>query len=59
VVQAYLKAISGALVAGLSVLAATSGGWNAHDYVAAAIAFLAGLGIVAAVPNTPKPGAKK
>jgi len=54
VVQAYLKAIAGATVSALSVLAATSGGWTAHDYVAAAIAFIAGLGIVAAVPNTPK-----
>lgn len=49
----YLKALIAALVAGLSVILADADNLTTHDYVAAAIAFLVGLGSVWAVPNKP------
>ena len=52
----YLKALVAAVVAGLSVLLANTDSLGTHDYLAAAIAFLVGLGAVFAVPNaTAKP----
>lgn len=51
-VAPYLKALTAALVAGLSVLiAATSEALTTQDYLQAAVAFLVGLGAVWAVPN--------
>ena len=51
----YLKAITAALVAGLSVIltALDQGGLHSRDYVSAAIAFLIALGAVYSVPNKP------
>ncbi len=63
----YAKAITAALVAGLSVLLATNN-WDRHAIVSALVAFLVGLGAVWAVPNKPaaarpttlaKPAARK
>jgi hypothetical protein len=51
----YGKAITGAVVAGLSVLLAAAGDLNGQDYLAAAIAFLVAGGAVWAVPNTSEP----
>jgi hypothetical protein len=53
--QAYLKAIVAALIAGLGALATGlgDGSLSAQEYIYAAIAFLVGLGAVWAVPNTP------
>lgn len=49
----YAKAIVGALIAGLGSLATGlgDGSLSPQEYLYAGIAFLAGLGIVAAVPN--------
>lgn len=47
----YLKALTAALVAGLSVLLTNADSLSTRDYLAAAIAFLVGLGAVFAVPN--------
>ncbi len=52
----YLKALVAALVAGLSVLLANTGSLGTHDYLAALIAFLVGLGAVFAVPNAKAAG---
>ena len=51
----YLKAITGAVVAGLTSLQAAldDGGITAQEGVTAAIATLVALGLVWAVPNTP------
>ncbi len=49
----YLKALTAALVAGLSVLIATQD-WDRHAYVSAVVAFLISFGAVFAVPNKPK-----
>ena len=49
----YGKAITGALVAGLSVLLAASGDLNTFDYLSGLVAFLVAGGAVWAVPNTP------
>ena len=51
----YLKALTGALVAGLSVLLANADHLTLHDYIAAAIAFLVAAGSVFAVPNSAAP----
>ena len=48
----YLKALTAALVAGLSVILADADHLTTHDYVAAVIAFLVGLGAVYSVPNS-------
>lgn len=51
-VAPYLKALTAALVAGLSVLlAASSESLTTQDYLQALVAFLVGLGAVWAVPN--------
>lgn len=47
----YLKAVTAALVAALSIILADADHLTTHDYVAALIAFLVGLGAVYAVPN--------
>jgi hypothetical protein len=47
----YGKAITGALIAGLSVLAAASGDLGWDDGLAALIAFLVAGGGVWAIPN--------
>lgn len=49
----YAKALTGALVAGLTGIATAldDGSVSAQEYVYAAIAFLVGLGAVWAVPN--------
>jgi hypothetical protein len=54
-VSRYLKAITGAVVAGLTSLQAAldDGGITAQEGVTAAIATLVALGLVWAVPNTP------
>lgn len=55
--QQYAKALVGALVAGLSVLAGAVGdGVSAEEWLTTAVAFLTGLGLVFAVPNKPAPG---
>ncbi len=54
-VAPYAKAVTGALVAGLSVLLANADNLTARDYIAAAIALLVAGGSVFAVPNAPKP----
>lgn len=58
--QRYAKAITGAVVAGLSTLAlgltdASAAGTDltGQEWLTAAIAFLVGLGAVWAVPNKP------
>ena len=51
----YGKAITGAVVAGLSVLLAAAGQLDPKDYLAAAIAFLVAGGAVWAIPNTSEP----
>lgn len=51
----YLKAITAALIAGLSVILADVDNLDTRSYVSAAIAFLVGLGAVFAVPNKPTP----
>ncbi len=51
----YAKAVTGALVAGLSVLLANADNLTTRDYIAAAIALLVAGGSVFAVPNAPKP----
>ncbi len=52
----YLKAVTAALVAGLSVLSTslTDNNLTSQDYVAAAVAFLVALGAVWVVPNKPQ-----
>lgn len=54
---AYAKALASALIAGLTGIATglADGGLSAQEYVYAAIAFLVGLGLVAAVPNKTTP----
>jgi hypothetical protein len=57
-VAPYLKALIAALVAGLSVVAASladGGALTAQDYVSASLAFLVALGAVFAVPNQVPP----
>jgi hypothetical protein len=57
-VAPYLKALIAALVAGLSVIAASltdGGALTLQDYVSAALAFLVALGAVFAVPNQVPP----
>jgi hypothetical protein len=52
----YAKAIVGALVAGLSVLAGAVGdGVSAQEWITVAVAALGGLGIVYATPNAADP----
>ena len=53
--QLYLKALVGALVAGLTSLQAAldNGGITAQEGVTAGIATLVALGVVWAVPNKP------
>ena len=53
--QAYLKAIVSALVAGLTAIVTGLGDnvLSAQEYVTAVIAFLVALGAVYAVPNRP------
>lgn len=53
-VNAYLKAVFGGLVAGLTLLASelADGTLTAQDYLLAAVAFLTGLGVVYVVPNS-------
>jgi hypothetical protein len=52
-VAPYLKAVTGALVAGLGVLASglDDGGLSAQEWIYAAVSFLVGLGAVYTVPN--------
>jgi hypothetical protein len=51
------KAIVGALVAGLSVLAGAVGdGVSAQEWITAAVAALGGLGLVYVTPNAQHPG---
>lgn len=52
-VAPYLKALTAALVAGLSVLIASADSLSTQDYLSALVAFLVGLGAVWAVPNKP------
>jgi hypothetical protein len=54
-VASYAKAIVGALVAGLGVLATglDDSSINGQEWVYAAIAFLTALAAIWAVPNTP------
>jgi hypothetical protein len=55
--QEFLKAIVGALVAGLSVLAGAVGdGVSAQEWITAAVAALGGLGLVYVTPNAQHPG---
>lgn len=50
----YAKAVTGALVAGLTaLLPALDAGVTAAEWVTAAVAFLVALGAVWAVPNAP------
>lgn len=51
----YAKAIVGAIVGGLTVLqqGLDDGGVTGHEWMAAVIATLIGLGVVWAVPNKP------
>lgn len=50
------KALVGALVAGLSVLAGAVGdGVSVEEWITTAVAALVALGAVFAVPNEPKP----
>lgn len=53
----YAKAITGALVAGLTALgtALDHDGVTGQEWVGVGIAFLVALGLVWAVPNTPAP----
>lgn len=48
----YAKAVTAALVAGLSVLLASAGDLGWDDGLSALIAFLVGLGAVWAIPNS-------
>lgn len=50
---AYAKSIIAGLISGLSAISAGlgDGSLSAQEYVTAGIAFLVGLGLVAAVPN--------
>lgn len=51
-VSEFRKAIVGALIAALSVLAGAVGdGVSAEEWITTAVAFLTGLGVVYAVPN--------
>lgn len=49
----YLKAITAALIAGLSVILADVDDLTTRSYVSALVAFLVGLGGVWAIPNKP------
>jgi hypothetical protein len=52
----FAKAIVGALIAGLSVLAGAVGdGVSAQEWITAAVATLGGLGLVYATPNAHRP----
>jgi hypothetical protein len=52
----YYKAVTGALIAFLSAIAAAlaQDGISGQEWITAAIAFLVGLGAVFAIPNIPK-----
>ncbi len=53
----YLKAVTAALIAGLTAVITSLGTDNVlttRDWLSAIVAFLAALGVVYAVPNTPK-----
>jgi len=52
----YLKAIAGALIAGLTSLQAAldDGGIDAQEGITAGIATLVALGVIWAVPNSPE-----
>lgn len=51
----YAKSLIAGAISALSAISAglADGSLSAQEYVTAAIAFLVGLGIVAAVPNKP------
>jgi hypothetical protein len=54
--SSYLKAITGAVIAGLTSLQAAlnEGGIDAQEAVTAGIAALVALGVIWAVPNVPE-----